>query len=84
LRETLVRRLEELAGSPSCFFRIVTMLPITKSFTNILDAAASFTAPDSRGIATEELIEGQKPSRSRQIFWSYLFPGHTRRHVVLL
>src|SRR2546422_5738597 len=81
---TLVRRLEELGGVSVMFFSHRDDVADHEKFHDHFGCRRIIHRADSRGIATEELIEGQEPVTLEADLLVVPVPGHTRGHVVLL
>ncbi len=81
---TLVRRLEELGGISIMFFSHRDDVADHEKFHEHFGCRRIIHRADSRGIATEEIIEGQDPVTLDKGLLVMPVPGHTRGHVVLL
>ena len=81
---TLVRRLEELGGVSIMFFSHRDDVADHEKFHNHFGCRRIIHRADSRGIKTEELIDGQEAVPLGQDLVVQPVPGHTRGHVVLL
>ena len=81
---TLVRRLEELGGVAIMFFSHRDDVADHEKFHEHFGCRRIIHRADSRGIAAEELIDGQDPILLDSELLVVPVPGHTRGHVVLL
>jgi glyoxylase-like metal-dependent hydrolase (beta-lactamase superfamily II)/ferredoxin len=81
---TLVRRLEELGGVSTMFFSHRDDVADHEKFHQHFGCRRIIHRADSRGIKTEELIDGQEPVALGEDLLVEPVPGHTRGHVVLL
>jgi ferredoxin len=81
---TLVRRIEELGGVSSMFFSHRDDVADHEKFHEHFVCRRIIHRADSRGIETEELLEGQEPVSLDKELLAIPVPGHTRGHVVLL
>jgi len=81
---TLVRRLEELGGISTMFFSHRDDVADHEKFHDHFGCRRIIHRADSRGIETEELLEGQEPITLDKELLVVPVPGHTRGHVVLL
>jgi len=81
---TLVRRLEELGGIAVMFFSHRDDVADHEKFHEHFGCRRIIHRADSRGIATEEFIEGQEPVTLDKDLYVVPVPGHTGGNVVLL
>src|SRR5712691_799528 len=81
---TLVRRIEELGGISIMFFSHRDDVADHEKFHEHFGCRRIIHRADSRGIKTEELIDGQEPVALGEDLLVQPVPGHTRGHVVLL
>jgi len=79
-----VRRLEELGGISIMFFSHRDDVADHEKFREHFGCRRIIHRADSRGIKTEELIDGQEPMKLDESLLVQPVPGHTRGHVVLL
>jgi glyoxylase-like metal-dependent hydrolase (beta-lactamase superfamily II)/ferredoxin len=81
---TLVRRLEEMGGVSMMFFSHRDDVADHEKFHDHFGCRRIIHRADSRGIKTEEIIDGQEPMMLEESLLVQPVPGHTRGHVVLL
>jgi glyoxylase-like metal-dependent hydrolase (beta-lactamase superfamily II)/ferredoxin len=81
---TLVRRIEEMGGISLMFFSHRDDVADHEKFRQHFGCRRIIHTADSRGIETEELLEGDEPVRLDPDLLVIPVPGHTRGHVVLL
>src|SRR5438477_4360293 len=81
---TLVRRLEELGGVSIMFFSHRDDVADHEKFHDHFGCRRIIHRADSRGIQTEDLIDGQERIEIDEGLLVQPVPGHTRGHVVLL
>jgi glyoxylase-like metal-dependent hydrolase (beta-lactamase superfamily II)/ferredoxin len=81
---TLVRRIEELGGVSTMFFSHRDDVADHEKFHEHFGCRRIIHRADSRGIETEQLLDGQEVVELDQDLVVIPVPGHTRGHVVLL
>src|SRR5438552_2363659 len=81
---TLVRRLEELGGVSVMFFSHRDDVADHEKFHDHFGCRRIIHRADSRGIETEEMIDGQEQIQLDNDLLIQPAPGHTRGHIVLL
>src|SRR5215510_9262550 len=80
----LVHRLEELGGISMMFFSHRDDVADHEKFHQHFGCRRIIHRADSRGIKTEDVMEGQEPIQLDKDLMVQPVPGHTRGHVVLL
>jgi glyoxylase-like metal-dependent hydrolase (beta-lactamase superfamily II)/ferredoxin len=82
--KTLVRRIEEMGGISLMFFSHRDDVADHEKFRQHFNCRRIIHRADSRGIETEEVLDGDDPIRLDDDFLVIPVPGHTRGHVVYL
>jgi len=81
---SLVKRLEELGGVSTMFLTHRDDVADHEKFHDHFGCQRIIHRADARGIAAEQIIDGQEPVSLDQELLAVPVPGHTRGHVVLL
>src|SRR5437773_3855093 len=81
---TLVRRIENLGGVSTMFFSHRDDVADHEKFHQHFGCKRIIHRADTRGIETEQLLDGEEPVELDQDLLAIPVPGHTRGHVVLL
>jgi glyoxylase-like metal-dependent hydrolase (beta-lactamase superfamily II)/ferredoxin len=81
---TLVRRIEEMGGISLLLFSHRDDVADHEKYREHFGCRRVIHRADSRGIQTEELLDGGKPVSLDPDFLAIPVPGHTRGHVVYL
>lgn len=81
---SLVKRLEELGGVSTMFLTHRDDVADHEKFHDHFGCRRIIHKADARGIAAEQIIDGQEPVSLDQELLAVPVPGHTRGHVVLL
>ena len=80
----LVHRIEQLGGISRILFSHRDDVADHEKFHNHFQAPRAIHRADSRGIATEELLDGDEPLTLDEDLIAIPVPGHTRGHIVIL
>jgi glyoxylase-like metal-dependent hydrolase (beta-lactamase superfamily II)/ferredoxin len=81
---TLVRRIEGMGGVSLMFFSHRDDVADHEKFHEHFGCRRVIHRADSRGIETEQLLEGDEPVTLDKDLLAIPVPGHTKGHVVLL
>lgn len=81
---TLVRRIEELGGVSTMIFSHRDDVADHEKYREHFGCTRIIHRADARGIAAEQLLDGEEPIRLEPDLVVIPVPGHTRGHVVLL
>lgn len=80
----LVRQMEQMGGVSRMLFSHRDDVADHEKFHEHFGCPRTIHRDDSRGIATEELLDGNQPVAVEEDLLAIPVPGHTRGHVVFL
>ena len=80
----LVRQIEQMGGISRIFFSHRDDVADHEKFHERFNCPRLIHRADSRGIQTEQLLDGDEPVALDKDFLAIPVPGHTRGHIVIL